>query len=73
MVMGQVLGFRAEPKGIHWAVVEGTRRVPILVKCGNAAAPVNLAEASALSWYSGRVKLEWRSSRMERETHRPIL
>lgn len=37
-------------------MVEGTRRVPILVKHGDAAAPVNLAEASALSWYSGRVK-----------------
>lgn len=54
--MERVLGFRAEPRQIHWAVVEGTRRVPILVAHSNAAAPVNLDEAPALSWYSTRVK-----------------
>jgi hypothetical protein len=55
-IMERVLGCRAEPKQIHWSVVEGTRRSPILVAHGVAAAPVNLDEAPALSWYSSRVK-----------------
>jgi hypothetical protein len=37
--------------------VEGTRQAPIHIEHGVAAAPVNLDEASALSWYSDRVKL----------------
>jgi hypothetical protein len=52
----RALGFRAETHKIYWAVVEGTRKAPILVAHDNAAAPVNLAEAPALSWYSGRVR-----------------
>jgi hypothetical protein len=54
--MERALGFRAETHKIYWAVVEGTRAAPILVAHDDAAAPVNLAEAPALSWYSGRVK-----------------
>lgn len=54
--MERALGFRAETHKIYWAVVEGTRKAPILVAHDNAAAPVNLAEASALSWYSSRVR-----------------
>lgn len=55
--MERVLGFRAEANKIHWAVVEGTRNSPILVAHDDAAAPVNLDEAPALSWYCDRVKL----------------
>jgi len=55
--MERALGFRAEAKQIHWAVVDGTRRAPILVAHDHAAAPVNLEEAPALSWYSSRVRL----------------
>ena len=54
--MERALGFRAEAKQVHWAVVEGTRRTPVLVAHSNAAAPVNLEEAPALSWYSSRVR-----------------
>lgn len=54
--MERALGFRAEAHKIYWAVVEGTRKAPILVAHDDAAAPVNLGEAPALSWYSGRVK-----------------
>lgn len=54
--MERALGFRAETRKVYWAVVEGTRNAPILVAHDNAAAPVNLGEASALSWYSGRVR-----------------
>jgi hypothetical protein len=55
-VVERVLGFRAEANKIHWAVVEGTRRAPILVAHDKAAAPVNLEEAPALSWYGSRVR-----------------
>jgi hypothetical protein len=54
--MGRALGFRAEAQQIHWAVVEGTQRDPILTAHDKAAAPVDLDEASALSWYSNRVR-----------------
>jgi hypothetical protein len=55
--MNRALGFRAEPKQIHWAIVEGARRAPIVIAYDSAAAPVNLDEAPALSWYTSRVKL----------------
>jgi hypothetical protein len=54
--MGRAIGFRAEPRQIHWAVVEGTRRNPIRVAHGTAAAPVDLDEGPALTWYTVRVK-----------------
>lgn len=54
--MSRALGFRAEAHQIHWAVVEGTRQVPILVAHDKAAAPVNLEEAQALTWYRTRVE-----------------
>jgi hypothetical protein len=52
----RALGFRAEAHKVYWAVVEGTRKAPILVANDSAAAPVNLDEAPALSWYRSRVK-----------------
>jgi hypothetical protein len=55
--MGKALGFRAEAKQLHWAVVEGTRDNPILLGQDIVAAPISLDEAPALSWYSSRVKL----------------
>lgn len=55
--MASALGFRAEAKQIHWAVVEGTQRSPVLVAHDSAAAPVNLDEAPSLSWYHERVLL----------------
>lgn len=54
--MERALGFRAETHKVYWAVVEGTRKAPILVAHDDAAAPVNLTEAPALSWYSSRIK-----------------
>ena len=55
--MERALGFRAEADRVNWAVVEGSRNAPILVARDTAAAPVNLEEGPALSWYSSRVKL----------------
>ena len=54
--MKRALGFRAEPTQIHWAIVEGTSREPILIDHGKASAPVNLDEAPAFTWLSTRVK-----------------
>jgi hypothetical protein len=55
--MSRALGFRAEAKQLHWAVVEGTRDIPIVVGRDIIAAPISLDEAPSLSWYSSRVKL----------------
>ena len=55
--MGRALGFRAEARQVYWAVVDGTRRSPILVGHDKFAAPVGLEEAPALSWYNDRAKL----------------
>ena len=52
----RALGFRAEPRKIYWAVVEGSKARPILLEHSSAAAPIDLDEAPALSWYSSRVK-----------------
>jgi hypothetical protein len=55
--MDRALGLRAEPKQIHWAILEGTRRNPVVVAHDSAAAPVILDEGPALSWYTNRIKL----------------
>jgi hypothetical protein len=54
--MARALGLRAEPSRIHWAIVEGTRDEPVYIGHDAFAAPVNLEEAPALSWYVTRVK-----------------
>lgn len=51
----KVLGVRAEPRLVHWAVVEGTASAPVLVAHDKAAAPVNLDESQALHWYRARI------------------
>ncbi|MBC8352399.1 MAG: hypothetical protein H8E66_10455 [Planctomycetes bacterium] len=35
----RAIGFRAEPSGVFWAVVEGTRKKPILVENGKIVLP----------------------------------
>ncbi len=59
-----VLGFRAEPTCIHWALVSGSIDAPVLDTHDEAAAPVNQTEAQQLTWYRDRVLLLI-------ETHRP--
>ena len=54
--MKRALGFRTDGKQLHWAIVEGTQDAPILVAHEKAAAPINLDEAPALTWYSTRVR-----------------
>lgn len=55
--MARILGYRAEARQFHWAVVEGTRHEPVLVEHDKAAAPVGLDEAAALSWIRERARL----------------
>ena len=53
--LARVLGIRVEPSSINWAIVEGTRELPILVAADDANAPAQWDEANALSWYRERV------------------
>ncbi len=53
----RVLGIRAEPNSINWAVVEGTVTQPILVQAQNASAPTSYDEAACLGWYRDRILL----------------
>jgi hypothetical protein len=50
-----ILGIRAEPRAVHWAVVEGTQRAPIVKGHDRAAAPASYEEPAALSWFRERV------------------
>jgi hypothetical protein len=52
----RALGLRAAASEVYWAVVEGTNSTPILVAHEKIAAPVDLDEAPALSWYHERVR-----------------
>jgi len=62
----RALGFRADAKTVHWAVVDGTRDTPILIEHDKASAPINLEEGPALSWYRNGAKLII-------ETHHPTV
>lgn len=50
-----MLGVRAEPRTLHWAIVEGTQDAPILTANDKAEAPAAYDEPSALSWFRARV------------------
>jgi Holliday junction resolvasome RuvABC endonuclease subunit len=46
----KAIGFRAEPSGVHWAVVEGSSSSPTLVDHGFIAAPASFnSESERLS------------------------
>ena len=50
------MGFRVEPKLIHWAVVEGTQEVPIVVAHDKIIAPATADEAAALGTFRERAR-----------------
>lgn len=55
--MARVIGFRAEAKQVHWAVVEGTSDAPILVAHQKEAAPTSeREEPRSLAWYRARIR-----------------
>jgi len=51
----RILGLRAEPKAVTWAVVDGTREQPLVHASDRAAAPLTYNEPSALGWYRERI------------------
>ena len=53
--MVRVLGFRAEPASINWAVVEGDPNLPILVLAESLAAPASYTDPEALGWFRVQV------------------
>ena len=60
----KVLGVRASPHTVHWAVVHGTKEVPLLEDHDKAEAPASFTEPQALAWYRTRFLLLI-------DTHRP--
>jgi Holliday junction resolvasome RuvABC endonuclease subunit len=46
----RVLGVRAEPGAINWAIVEGSQEEPILHASGTEKAPTAYSEAEGLAW-----------------------
>jgi len=53
--MNSVLGVRAEPTAIHWAVVTGTPKMPILHAHGTETVPHAYKEGESLAWIRQRV------------------
>jgi hypothetical protein len=51
----RVLGLRAEPSLLHWAIVEGSAENPILVDHDKAKPPVHVEEPEMLNWYRKRL------------------
>jgi hypothetical protein len=49
------LGVRAEPRSLHWAVVEGTQTAPIIKAHDKADAPAAFDEPAALAWFRSRM------------------
>jgi hypothetical protein len=53
--MHRVLGVRAEPTAIHWAIVTGTPERPVLDAHGTETAPHAYKEGESLAWIRQRV------------------
>jgi hypothetical protein len=53
--MKRALGFRVEPSGVNWAVIEDRGGVPALIAAESASAPTTYDEAHALAYYRERV------------------
>jgi hypothetical protein len=51
----RILGIRAEPTAIHWAVVSGTSSRPILEASDTETAPNAFNEGEVLAWIRQRV------------------
>jgi Holliday junction resolvasome RuvABC endonuclease subunit len=50
-----VLGVRAEPNAIHWAVVTGTSKRPVLHAHGTETVPQACKEGESLAWIRQKV------------------
>jgi hypothetical protein len=51
----KAIGFRAEKDGINWAVVEGTKKGPVLTEHDYIKAPNINSEAASLSYFRERL------------------
>lgn len=51
------IGFRVEPKAIHWGIVEGTKDSPLVIADDVISAPKTYDEASTLSLYRSQISL----------------
>ena len=47
----RTLGFRVEPKQVHWAAMGGTPAAPIIIDVATLTAPIGWDEGKCLSWY----------------------
>lgn len=54
----KAIGFRAEPRLVHWAVVAPSEKGPVLIGSGKFSAPKSYSEAESLSWYRERIRSE---------------
>lgn len=52
----KAIGFRVEPKQVHWAVVEAGGATKRLLAVGKFPAPVSYSEAQSLDWYRTQVR-----------------
>jgi hypothetical protein len=53
--MTRAIGFRVEPKALHWAVVEGATASPTLIAIDKISAPKTFSEPKILSFFRERV------------------
>lgn len=54
--MVRAIGFRVEPQTVNYAVVEGTKKEPILILCNKISPPKSYdQESSQLVWYRERL------------------
>ncbi len=51
----KVIGFRAEPNALNWAVVEGTQHAAVLVAADTLKTPISYEEHACLGWLRDQV------------------
>jgi hypothetical protein len=52
----KAIGFRAEPKQVHFVVIERSGDTGIVKARGKLLAPASFSEAQQLDWYRGKVR-----------------
>ena len=52
----RAIAIRAEKDTVHWAIVDGTSREPILFKHDKFSAPKTCKEPQAIRWYRERIQ-----------------
>ncbi len=52
----KAIGFRVEPKQVHWTIVEQTGNVGVIKAAGKLPAPASFSEAESLDWYRNKIR-----------------